>query len=157
MTAATELAQHLIDDPGDRDFGDIADVLAAGAELVAEDAPEMAAFLHATAQDIRTRLVDDIRTGLESLVVLHTNGEVDDAWVMLNLVGRRPDLSPWERWALWEDLSGAHQRWQDAENPDVDINWDLVEPEYRDPQRYADKMRGEVEDLLEQLVSGGAR
>ncbi|MGI8333415.1 hypothetical protein ACRYCC_25980 [Actinomadura scrupuli] len=148
------LAQHLIEATPDREPRVIADVLAGGAGLVAGEAPELAALLTATAEQV---LAEEIRSSLESLVVLHQNGEVDDGWVMLHLVDWRPDLPSWDRWALWQDLSAAHQRWQDAENPDVDINWDLVEPELRDPQLYADKMRGEVDELIEQLVSGGGR
>lgn len=99
---------------------------------------------------IRTPLVTEIRDAMESLAADHINGQVDDGWVMLHLIDRRPDLSPWARWALWEDLCTAYTDWDKAEGGDV--NWDQVEPELRDSQVYAEAMRAALDEQLDQLV-----
>lgn len=50
---AEALARHLLSNPGDREPGTIADVLTGGAELVADDSPELADFLIAAADAVR--------------------------------------------------------------------------------------------------------
>lgn len=104
---------------------------------------------------IRIPLAEELRVAFEGLIVQHINGQADDGWVALHLADRRRDLPSWDRWALWEDLTDAYQRWQDAQNGEV--CWDHVEPEYRDPDLYEEKMRAELDERLDDLVSGAAR
>jgi hypothetical protein len=90
-------------------------------------------------------LTEAMRQAFEQLAEQNLNDPQLDGHMMLV-------LSPWARWALWLDVRDAYLTWSNAENGD--INWDEVEAEYRDPERYALKMRAELDEHLDTLMDG---
>ena len=91
--------------------------------------------------------------GMEGLVAEYRGGLCDDGWVMLHLREHRPDLSPWQRWALWEDLAAAHEAWERAEAGDVEYG--ALDSDLADPVVYAERTRVLLDELLDQVAGGG--
>jgi hypothetical protein len=97
-------------------------------------------------------LLEEIRDGIEALASRYLNGQVREGWVMQHLIDRRPELSPWARWALWEDLLTTYQEWQDAESPHTDLG--SLEPDRRNPEVYAEQTRAALDAALDTLIGG---
>lgn len=97
-------------------------------------------------------LLEEFRDGIEALAGRYLNEQVDEGWVMRHLIDWRPELSPWARWALWEDVLATYQDWQQAESPHVDFG--SLEPDRRNPEVYAEQTRAALDEALDTLIGG---
>ncbi|HZE34071.1 MAG TPA: hypothetical protein VE198_21890 [Actinoallomurus sp.] len=49
----------------------------------------------------------DFRACMERLWMSVQNGDASDEWAATCMRDHRPDLPPWDRWAIWEQLDNA--------------------------------------------------
>jgi hypothetical protein len=58
----------------------------------------------------KLRDADDFREDFERLWESVRNGDASEEWAATCMRDHRPDLPPWDRWAIWEQLDDAFSR-----------------------------------------------
>jgi hypothetical protein len=85
-----------------------------------------------------TITADDMREAMERLWASIRNGDASDEWAATCMRDHRPDLSPWARWDIWEQLDDALSRLECIRLPGGCTCHDYAETELDLLEQHAD-------------------